>query len=494
MRVPMLSVAVLATILMTGSHGAQAANTLPFVSRLYSNDMVLQRDHVVPVWGWTAPGSKVSVEIGGRTFSTKASPSGSWETDLPRMHAGGPYTLTVKGISTRTFTNVMVGDVWLCSGQSNMQFGVGNLLHPNKVEAAADYPNLRLYNVLMDISPTPLKTLSANRAYYHANEWLTCTPTNIKQGSWNGFSAVAYYFGRDLDRSLKIPIGLIHSSWGGTIAEAWTSAHALETMPDFTAAAERMANFPASMRPGDPNQVTVLYNAMIAPLEKFPIKGVIWYQGESNVGRAQQYRTLLPTMIQDWRTRWNEGNFPFYIVQIAPWQAVKPQPSQSAWAELQEAQAITARTVPNSGLATCIDIGDPTNIHPKDKSDVGKRLCLLALKHTYHKNVVDSGPTYKSMKIMGNKAIITFAHANGGLKVMDTTLAHGDTIQGFAIAGADRKWVWANAKIVGNKVVLGSPDVAHPLAVRYAWADAPICNLFNGADLPAPPFRTDHWK
>ncbi len=493
MRFRWLSVALLATTIVGGVKGSQAASTLPFVSRLYSNDMVIQRDHLVPVWGWTTPGSRVTVEIAGRTFTGKAAPDGEWEADIAPMHEGGPYTLTVTGPATRTFTNVMVGDVWLCSGQSNMQFGVGNLLDPKKVEAAANYPNLRLYNVLMAISPTPLKSLWADHAYYHANEWLTCNPTNITQGSWNGFSAVAYYFGRDLVRNLKIPIGLIHSSWGGTIAEAWTSAGALETMPDFKMAAERMANFPASMRPKNPNQVTVLYNAMIAPLEKFPIKGVIWYQGESNVGRAKQYRTLLPTMIKDWREHWHEGNFPFYIVQIAPWQAVKPEPSNSAWAELQEAQAITARTVPNSGLATCIDIGNPHNIHPKDKRDVGLRLCLLALRHTYHKNVVDSGPQFRSMRVNGSQVTIFFTHTNGGLKTEETTLAHGSKLQGFAIAGADRHFVWADAHIVGNTVVLSSPDVPHPVAVRYAWADAPVCNLFNGANLPAPPFRTDKW-
>ncbi len=493
MKLPMLSAVLITATLAFAGTGADAAPSLPFVSRLYSSNMVIQRDHVVPVWGWTTPGARVEVQIAGKTFSGKAAQDGEWQADIPPMRAGGPYTLTVEGPATRTFTNVMVGDVWLCSGQSNMQFGVGNLLNPKEVEQQANYPDLRLYNVLMAISPTPWKSLTDNHAYYHANEWLTCNPTNITQGSWNGFSAVAYYFGRDLYRNLKIPIGLIHSSWGGTIAQAWTSAHALETMSDFRLAAERMKNFPASMQPRNPNQVTVLYNAMIAPLEKFPIKGVIWYQGESNVGYAKQYRTLLPTMIQDWRRHWNEGNFPFYIVQIAPWQAVKPEPANSAWAELQEAQAITARTVPNSGLATCIDIGNPHNIHPKDKRDVGLRLCLLALRHTYHKNVVDSGPVFKGMRIKGGQVTLFFTHTNGGLKTRDTTLAHGSKLQGFAVAGADKHFVWANAKIVGNTVVLSSPDVPHPVAVRYAWADSPVCNLFNGKNLPAPPFRTDNW-
>jgi sialate O-acetylesterase len=289
---------------------------------------------------------------------------------------------------------------------------------------------------------------------------------------------------------LGIPVGLIHSSWGGTLAEAWTSAEGLAPLSDFT---EPLARFRAAVErktgsaSNNPNVTTVLYNGMIAPLLPFAIKGVIWYQGESNAGRAAQYRRLLPAMITDWRTRFGVGDFPFYIVQLAAFQATNPQPRDNEWAELREAQALTAKTLRNCGLAVAIDIGDAADIHPKDKLNVGHRLALNALAKTYGRKVEWSGPWYRSMKMSGDKVRLKFDHADGGL------VAKGGKLTGFAVAGEDRKFVWADAEIEGDAVLVSSPSVPKPVAVRYAWDTNPVCSLFNQTGLPAVPFRTDEW-
>ncbi len=466
------------------------SEALPFVSRIFSSNMVLQRDMPIPVWGWTTPNTLVDVSLGSARASSTSDSTGRWRVELPSMPAGGPYTLEVSGPQTATFNNVMLGDVWLCSGQSNMQYGVGNLPDAKTVEAAANYPDIRLYTEATVISPTPLVTPGSNPMWYDADTWQVCSPDSIAKGAWSGFSAVGYFFGRDLYKALNVPIGLIHSSWGGTVAESWTSATGLSRFPEFTNPLQLVKT---KFDPKNPNQVTVLYNGMIAPIIPFPIKGVVWYQGESNVGWAQEYRKLLPALISDWRSRWGEGDFPFYIVQIAPFTPYLAQPGNDVWSELREAQTMTAESVPNSGLALTIDIGNPANIHPTDKKDVGKRLALIALAKTYHEKVVYSGPVYTGMDIAGSNVTIHFRHTSGGLKVMDNTLAFGPKVQGFAIAGADKKWYWAHAKIVGNTVVVSSSHVPNPVAVRYAYAACPVCNLYNGAGLPAVPFRTDHW-
>jgi sialate O-acetylesterase len=293
---------------------------------------------------------------------------------------------------------------------------------------------------------------------------------------------------------LNVPIGLIHSSWGGTIAEAWTSAEALQKLPDFAERLQQVeriraageSSLPANQR-RNPNVCTVLYNAMIAPLVPFGMKGVIWYQGESNAGRAYQYRTLLPTLIEDWRNRWGEGAFPFLIVQLANFLPVKPEPGEDEWAELREAQLFTAQKVPNCGLAVTIDIGDAADIHPKNKQEVGRRLALAALGIAYKRRIEYSGPIYKSYSREGSSIRIRFTHVDGGL------VAHGGALQGFAIAGPDRKFVWAQARIEGDTVVVWSPAVSDPVAVRYGWAINPVVNLYNREGLPASPFRTDDW-
>lgn len=447
------------------------AGDRPFVSPMFSDNMVLQRDQRDPIWGWTTPGQKVTVAAQGKSATATAGADGYWKAVLPALKVGSPIDVTVQGPQTVTFHNVLVGDVWVCSGQSNMEFGVGNLLDPEAEISKANYPNIRLYRVIKKIAMTPQATLTGS--------WQVCTPDTLRaDGDWGGFSAVGYFFGRDLYQNLNIPIGLVHTSWGGTVAEAWTSAEALKTLPDFQ---EKIAS-PAKPK-FDQNSPTALYNGMIAPLIPYRIKGAIWYQGESNAGRAYQYRSLLPTMITDWRKDWGQGNFPFLIVQLAGW-----EPGGMAWPELCEAQMMTAQKLPDTGIAAALDIGDRTDIHPKNKQEVGRRLALVAERMVYGEKVVDSGPVYKSMKVQGDKIRVNFTHVDGGL------VAKGDApLTSFTIAGADQKFVDADAVIDGDTVVVSSPDVPKPVAVRYAWSPFPECSLYNKAGLPAFLFRTDNW-
>jgi sialate O-acetylesterase len=423
---------------------------------------------------------------------------------------GGPYEMTISGKNTITLKNIMVGEVWVCSGQSNMQMSVKSSVNAEQEIAAADYPDIRLFTVERKVAEQPQSDCVGN--------WTLCSPQTVP-----GFSAVAYYFGRGLHEELDVPIGLIHTSWSGTPAEAWTRRGILKEEGDFAPILERyddaVAKYPqakeefeqkviewkeaaekakaegekiprrpgAPLGPGHPHSPSGLYNAMIAPLIPYGIGGAIWYQGESNASRAYQYRKLFGRMIQNWRKDWGQGKFPFLFVQLANFRAVNPQPSESDWAELREAQLMTL-ALPNSGMAVIIDIGDANDIHPKNKQDVGKRLALWALAKSYGKELVYSGPIYKSMKIEGEKIILRFDHVGGGL-----VAGPDEPLKGFAIAGADRKFVWAEAKIDGDSVVVSSDEVSAPAAVRYAWADNPVCNLYNEEGLPASPFRTDDW-
>jgi sialate O-acetylesterase len=474
--------------LQAGAQGDGRAEH-PFLSSLFTSNMVLQRNMKDPIWGWTDPGKEVTVTIGGKSVKAIADAQGKWMAKVGPLHVGGPYKLSVSGPQTVDLDNILVGDVWICSGQSNMEFGLGNANNAKDEIAGANFPQIRLYTVQKTVAFTPLDSLARNESQLFG-EWSVCDPHTVATGGWNGFSAVGYFFGRELNQQLDVPIGLIHTSWGGTIAEAWTSAPGLKPLKDFDGAldqVEKASQGQAQLDKGNPNMSTVLYNGMIAPLIPYGIKGAIWYQGESNAGRAYQYRHLLPAMIGDWRTHWGEGDFPFYIVQLANWQALQKEPGDDAWAELREAQSMTAKDVPHAGIAVTIDIGDAGDIHPKDKQDVGKRLALNALAKDYHKKVEYAGPTYKSMQKQGSAIRLSFDHVDRGL------VAKGDKPEGFAIAGDDHKWVWADAKIEGNNIVVSSPQVPNPVAVRYAWAINPICNLYNKAGLPASPFRTDDW-
>jgi len=504
--VGLLAMAVLAPVV-------QADVKLPAI---IGSNMVLQADMKDPIWGWADAGEKVTVTIGDQKVEATAGAAGKWQVRLTAMKAGaGPLEMTVAGKNTLKLTNILVGEVWICSGQSNMGFTVKGGNNAEQEIAAAKYPKIRLFTVAHVTSDTPQDDVKG--------QWEECSPENV-----GGFTAVGYFFGCDLFKALGVPVGLVNTSWGGTPAEAWTSREALEadaalkplfdrqkqSLGDYPKALEawektkdkRLADWKAAadkakaegnapprkpQAPDEPNKSprrpTALYNAMIAPLIPMGIRGAIWYQGEANSGRAMEYRKLFPAMIQDWRKRWGEGDFPFLFVQLANYMARAPEPADSNWALLREAQTMTL-ALPKTGMAVIIDIGDAGNIHPKNKQDVGKRLALAALATAYGKDVVYSGPMYESMKVEGDKVRLKFKHLGGGLVAKG-----GDKLTGFAIAGEDKKFVWADARIDGDTVVVSAKDVAKPVAVRYAWADNPECNFYNKADLPASPFRTDDW-
>lgn len=641
---------------------------------IFGDNMVLQRGVPLTIWGKADSGGVVTVEIAGQKKAAVADSGNRWQIKLKPLKAGGPYMMKVFGADTTVFENVLVGEVWLCSGQSNMEWTVRNSKDAQAEMNEANYPEIRMFTVQKEVADRPKDDC--------VGEWKVCTPENV-----GDFSAVGYFFGRHLHQQLLVPVGLIHSSWGGTPAEAWTSYQTLaaDTMlapiikryeDDLKNYPQRLAEYQEQMKqiqasgklmpiyhedagnkgykngwakvdfddgdwdscqvPGfwenregmqidgavwfrkeveipsdwagkellltlgaiddfdvtyfngvpigstgeetpqfwlyprnylipaelvqagraviavrifdhfgqggfggpasalklavnnvaetkpillagtwrskietalDPSKISGpgrnglpqeprgpghshspagLYHAMLYPLAPYAIKGAIWYQGETNAGRAYQYRTLLPAMIRDWRRLWGQGDFPFGIVQLANYMAVSEEPHESEWAELREAQLLTSLNVPNVGLAVTIDIGEATDIHPKNKQDVGKRLALWALAKCYGAKMEYSGPLYQSMKIEGDKIVVSFTHTAKGL-----VAAGSDTVKGFAIAGKDHKFVKANAKIDGNRVIVWSDKITQPVAVRYAWADNPVCNLYNSEMLPAVPFRTD---
>lgn len=618
-----------------------------------SDGMVLQQKSSDPIWGWASPGEQITVKgswLKGVPVKTKADEKGKWMVKLKTPQAGGPYTITIQGGQTLVLHNVLIGEVWVCSGQSNMEMPVSgwpgaSLLNSAMEIKAAKYPDIRLFTVKRDVALQPQSDCTGS--------WTACTPQTVKT-----FSATAYFFGRQLYRKLKVPIGLIHTSWGGTVAEAWTSGSALRKLGDFDSALDKLdaislnvkewkekdarnlqtwnqevnqvnkdyekENFdasnwetmklptmwesagypdldgivwfrkvvdipaswagkdlkldlgpiddeditwfdgekvggiqkegywaanrsynipgklvkagrnvisvrvtdiagnggiygdqkllrlypsdkkpevgvslagnwkykiaakkePASV-PSNPNTPSVLYNAMIAPLIPYGIKGAIWYQGEANVGRAAQYASLFPAMITDWRNRWEQGDFPFYFVQIAPY-PYGGNGRQSA--ALRDAQRRSLR-LPNTGMVVTLDIGDTTNIHPANKQEVGRRLSLWALSHAYgRKGLVYSGPLYKGMQIDGNKIVLSFTHTDGGL------IVKGGDLTWFRIAGADGDFVPAKAIIKGNTVIVHSDKVAHPKAIHFAWSDKAVPHLFNKAGLPASTFSTEKLK
>jgi sialate O-acetylesterase len=451
---------------------------------IFSDHMVLQQGMELPFWGTADPNEEVTVTVAGKSATTKANDQGQWSATAPAVEVFGPVAVRVAGKNTLEFRDVLIGDVWLCSGQSNMEWSIEHSGNPQAELAAANYPEMRFVQVPKVPSTQPLTD--------SRNPWTVVTSENVQgltggggKFGQGGLSAVGYYFGRELHHRLQRPIGLIHCTWGGTICEAWTSEATLRNDGEYTEILARAATANADPnKAGDPNRASVLYNGMIAPIRRFAIKGAIWYQGESNAGRAYQYRKLFPAMIADWRKQWGQGDFPFFYVQLSAWMKRHDQPTESAWAELREAQMLTLMT-PKTGMAVTIDIGDAIDIHPKNKQDVGKRLALNALSVAYGQNVVAAGPLYRSMTVEGNKIRIQFHHVGGGLTVK------GEKLIGFAICGADKKFVWADAAIEGDSVLVSSPEVAQPIAVRYAWADNPACNLYNVEGLPASPFRTD---
>lgn len=626
---------------------------------IIGDNMVLQRGVKVRIWGKANAGERITVTFDRKSVNTVADAQGRWQVWLGPLKAGGPSELTIKGDNVLTIKNVLVGEVWICSGQSNMEWALVNTVDGAEAVAQANYPEIRLFTVEHNTATSALEDVQGR--------WVVTTPEDA-----GTFSAVGYFFGREIYQQVKVPIGLINTSWGGTPAEAWTALEALRSSPELKPILDRyesslnagpqtkqayeralaeweeknlyldsenkgeaqgyadpatstvdwskmdlpkqfetagllidgvvwfrkVVDVPATwagrdlvlnltaiddydityfngkkigstgretpnsymvprkyvvpgslvrsgqnviavrvfdrageggfgrggemslrgaggeeislrgdwsykvelaLEPKRPdwgsrpepvgasnqNSPGVLYNAMLAPLVPFSIRGAIWYQGESNAGRAYQYRTLFPTMIRNWRSVWGY-DFPFYFVQLPNWRARQDQPGESDWAELREAQAMTLRE-PRTGMAITIDVGDGDDLHPRNKLDVGRRLATLALANVYGKEIIPSGPLFDRFKVEGNKVRISFKYGQG-LKTSD-----GGPVKGFAIAGADRRFVWAEARIEGDTVVVSTPGIQKPVAVRYGWADNPLVNLYNKAGLPASPFRTDDW-
>lgn len=626
------------------------ANSQVRLPKLISDGMILQRDTETKIWGWAAENEKISLEFSDSTYSTEADKLGNWEIIIPATKAGGPYSMKISASNSIVIDDVLFGDVWICSGQSNMELSMRRVswVYGNDI-TNAENDNIRYFYV-----PRKYDFNTAQNDLQYG-EWKKANPENVLD-----FAAVAYFFAKELYGQNKIPIGLINSALGGSPAEAWISEEGLKQFPEHDNEAQKFKdsllikkienedavrsnnwykilaendlaytksklpwyhpqvetsgwssimvpgywkntplenvngsvwyrksfNVPKSARgkaallvlgrivdadsvfvngifvgttsyqypprrykiPEDllnegENTVTVrvisnigdggfvpdkqyeivadedtislvgewkyrigyrmealqsqtfirfkplgLYNAMIAPLLNFRIKGVIWYQGESNTERAKEYATLFPALIEDWRKNWQQGDFPFLFVQLANFMKAKKQPSESNWALLREAQLKTL-SLPNTGMAVSIDIGEWNDIHPLNKKDVGKRLALEAQRVAYHQdNIVSAGPIYKSMKIKGNKIILTFKNEGTGLQ------AKGGTLNNFAIAGKDQKFVWAQTKIKNDKIIVWDESIKKPIAVRYAWADNPEgANLYNKEGLPASPFRTDDW-
>ena len=426
---------------------------------LFSNNSVLQQKVKVPVWGTTDQPEKVSVSIAGQEVSAMPK-DGTWRVDLAPLTAGGPHVMTISQGATRLeLKNVMVGEVWICGGQSNMQWALKQSTGGSEAIATAGNEKIRLFTVPRRGADKPEANVVGN--------WSVAAPDTV-----GDFSGVGYFFGRDLQKHLAVPVGLIASNVGGTAAEQWMSKESIESNPDLKDMSK-------------PQGATTLYNAMIAPLAPYAIAGAIWYQGESNAGRAYQYRKLLPAMIKNWRDTFGQGDFPFLIVQIAPYEAIVPKPSESVWAEIRDAQLFVSQTVPKTALAVITDVGDEKDIHPQRKEPVGARLALAARAVAYGEKIEYSGPLYDNMTVDGGKAVVHFKHLGSGL------VAKNGPLTGFTIAGEDQKFQPANATIEGDTVVVSSDVVAKPVAVRYGWAAYPVVNLWNKEDLPASPFRTD---
>ncbi|MGB7207144.1 MAG: sialate O-acetylesterase [Pyrinomonadaceae bacterium] len=497
-------------LLFTAIQAVSADVRLPDV---LASSMVLQQKQAVPVWGTAEPGESITVEFAGLKRNTVAGANGKWRVDLGKLAASfKPQTMTIAGKNRIELTNILVGEVWLVSGQSNMQWWLPESTGGEAATAAANHPNIRLFNVSREVA--------FKKKAGKLGEWAACTPETVKE-----FSAVGYYFGVDLQKELKVPVGLINSSYGGSQAEAWTPVDYLIASPDLKPTVDRTKIWEAerekvrvdyseaikkwredqdkaraagarpSPSPGVPDALrdyriaSSIYDRMIEPLMPFAIRGAAWYQGESNEARAEQYNLLMPMMIKAWRERWGQGNFPFGIIQLPNYRSVKPAPEESAWSFIREAHRQTALNTPNTGLIVIIDIGEANDIHPKNKVDVGSRIARWALKDVYGRKL-SNPPVLKRSEIKGSKIVLTFDDFGSGLKIRK-----GDKLEEFAIAGADKKWIWADAKIVGkNKIEVSSPNISLPLAVRYAFNSNPKNpNLTNNSGLPASPFRTDIW-
>jgi len=489
--------------------GARAGVILPAI---FSHHMVLQRSEKVPVWGKADPGEEVAVMLGNQSTGMKAGADGKWKVELNLSKAGpGPFEMVVTGKDGRiTIADVVVGEVWVASGQSNMEVALKDSTGSASEIPVSANPLLREFHVKPMASRELLEDCQG--------EWVIAGPDTSAK-----FSAIGYSFAKRLQNELRLPVGLVHASLGATPAEAWISSDSLDRVPGLKAARERLWNRESPkekvLKPDGaalvfseqnlpPQKIAgFLFNGMINPIIPYAIRGVIWYQGEGNSGRAVQYRTTFPLLITDWRERWGCGEFPFYFCQLANFQKKQAGPAESTWAELREAQSM-ALNLPRTGQAVLIDIGESDNIHPLNKREAGERLARIALAQDYGRKIPSSGPAYHSMKTEGSRIRLAFVQTEGGLvasplpAVYDVNTAAGKTaplvrnspdseLEGFTICGEEGKWLWANAKIDDGAVLVWSDQIDRPVAVRYAWADNPTCNLSNGSGLPASPFRTD---
>lgn len=477
---------------------------------IITGEMVLQRDKPIPIWGWAEPGEQVAVKFAGHQVKTQADAKGDWILTLPATKAGGPYKMTVSGSNTIELSDILIGEVWVCSGQSNMAMQVKEAKNAEEEIAAANYDKIRFFRIDTNLSIKPLSDVNA--------QWRSCTPDH----AW-WCSAVGYFFAREIYRELDVPVGLIVTAWGGTRIESWTPLAGFEQVPKLRHIGKRLTDIPTK-RSRDIEQVipkveswlaeakkalarndlvpeppawpdhplnnnsapTTLYNAMVHPLLPYAIRGAIWYQGEANTSEGMMYHEKMKALIGGWRRVWNQGDFPFYFVQLAPYRYKRPP----HWLPgIWEAQTASL-SIPNTGMAVIVDLVDNiNNIHPKNKQDVGKRLALWALAKTYGRNgLVYSGPLYKSMSVEDNRIRVSFDHVGSSLACRD-----GKPLNCFEIAGEDKNFGPAKAKIKGNSIVVSSAEVANPVAVRFAWTQDAQPNLMNKEGLPASPFRTDRW-
>ena len=490
--------------------------TLP---RVISNNMVLQRDTQVPIWGWASPDEEITVTLraeaeGIKPISTTtavADAAGNWQVKLPAMTAGGPYTLRIKGSNTLALTNVLFGEVWVCSGQSNMQWSVSASKDSEAEIAAAMYPKIRLFYVPRVASGLLQQDVAA--------DWHETTPETVAN-----FSAVAYYFGQKLYKNLDVPIGLINASWGGTRIEPWTPPVGFAAVPTLASISKEVQDIQANYREQLPQKIrdieawiaetrkaletgaqltqmpnnthplahqqrpTALYNAMVHPIVPYAMRGALWYQGESNLREGMLYHEKMKALINGWREVWGQGEFPFYFVQLAPFNYGGRNANPLFLPQIWEAQTATL-ALPNTGMAVTTDIGNLRDIHPRNKQDVGRRLALWALAKDYGRDdVTYSGPLYKSMLVEGNTIRLTFDHIGSGLTSRDE-----EPLTWFQIAGEDKEFVEANATIEGDTVIVSSDAIANPVAVRFGWHQSAEPNFINKEGLPASPFRTDSW-
>ncbi len=504
---------LLRSLLVLGLAGVSLLRAELKLPAIISDRMVLQQKQANPIWGWETPGATVKVTFAGQSHTATAGPDGRWTVKLAPVAANAtPQTLTIAASTTRTLQDVLVGEVWMCSGQSNMQWGLAQMTHGDIEGAATNHPNLRLITVPL-VGTQELKT-------DFRGQWEAATPATAK-----AFSAIGLLYGRYLHEILNVPVGLIDNAWGGSAAEAWVRRETIEREPRFkalmeatvkretetlsekgkadsAAAMERWKEASAKAKadgkaaPAAPAQWLSgnarpgnIFAGMVHPTLGYGMKGVIWYQGESNASRAFEHGDLFPFLIEQWRKEQGQGDFSFYWVQLADFQATKSEPGESAWAELRESQTKTLR-LPNTGQAVIIDVGEGRDIHPRNKYDVASRLVRWALVKDYGMTFPYRSPEFKTLAIEGDKATLTFDCFGSFLRAFDTT-----EVKGFAVCGADKVWHWATGKVVGrDKVEVVSAQVANPVAVRYAWADNPVCNLFSNDGLPATPFRTDDFE